>query len=184
MESEDKKESLRKALEQTRYIMKNQSRIQIKVFELVEAELKKDGMMKPHIAWMILKDLISKMEKVKPEFLESERFAEKVTKRMREGGNFDIPEARIRALSREKNKRWLGGHKAKVIVGSPERTKPSNKRHKCMECKEWCYTSGDDEHKEMAIKRPRYLCGKCILDPKWDDKLNAEQRKLIERAYK
>ncbi len=139
--------------------------------------------MHPITMYQILYNLVDIMEKEDPKMKLARMITEKIVKDMRQKMGDPIPEARLRALSNQMNKRWLGDKKATVWVCGMKGFK-SSKKAKCTECKGVCYYESDPD-KDMLKKGAKKVCLKCVVtNPKYSKDLNKEQKEIMKGGLK
>ena len=139
--------------------------------------------LEPIIAYHMLTSVTRAMEKEDPKLKMARVITEKIVDgaRKERGGTEPIPEARLTALARQQNKKWLGGKKATVWACGMKKTR-NDIRTKCDECGGVCYRSRDKDT-DLLNKDAKKVCLKCVVtNPKYSKDLNEEQKDIMGKG--
>ncbi len=135
----------------------------------------------PAIMYYVLIKIIKSMEQADPNFEKARLMTDKIMGEIKRSRGEQIPEARLTALARQQNKKWLGGKKANIWACGMKKTR-NDIRTKCEECGGTCYRSRDEDT-DLLNKGAKKVCLKCVVtNPKYSKDLNEEQKDIMEKG--
>lgn len=94
-----------------------------------------------------------------------------------------VDEIHAMALTRVKNKEWLKGRKAGIVVCGRRPHLSTSKKVRCSECGRECYHSTNrKDFPDLLDKKHKLICGACALK-NHSKNMNKEQIEILEKVW-